>query len=101
MPSDGPDYGNYPNARSVASNHVGGLWIHHYGFLRQPDAFIEKSIIVQDAFFGNVDPRILETHAEHHDWRRRDYFGQPLLPAPRAHPAMMHEWLRARGYALA
>lgn len=100
MPSDEPFPDVEPNVRTTAREWP-ELHIHHLGFLRRPEAFVAKSRVVQTAFFGSVDARLLEVEARGEDWRERDYFdGLPLEPARRPVPEMIHPWLRERGYRI-
>lgn len=97
MTSDGPVV-HVPNIRTYAIELNPIPLIHHYGFIRKPEAFMRKSEIVQRAFFGSVDERIERNARDLGDWRKGDYFGRPLPSAPVPHPEMMHGWLRERGY---
>lgn len=98
MPSDEPNPAVHPNVRTNATEHP-DLHIHHFGFLRHPKAFLEKSRIVQQAFFGNYDYRLEEAETKGLDWRNRDYFdGLPLEPAKVPVPGFCRQWLTERGY---
>lgn len=98
MPSDEPHPAVQPNVRTAAARHA-DLWIHHLGFLRKPEAFIEKSKVVQNAFFGCVDSRLVEAEQQKRDWREGDYFdGLKLDPVTEPLPELIKPWLRARGY---
>lgn len=99
MPIDGPTEDEHPNVATHYVN-VPGLLIHHYGFLRNPDAFYRKASVVQTAFFGSLDARAEKAYAEQDnalegvDW----FDGQPLRKFQGSHPTMVHDWLRERGY---
>lgn len=98
MPSDEPHPAVHPNIRTAAARYP-GLWIHHLGFLRKPEAFIAKSKVVQNAFFGSVDSRLIDAEQQGQDWRQREYFdGLSLEPATEPLPELIKPWLRTRGY---
>lgn len=101
MPSDEPHPAVSPNVRTNSVAHP-GLVIHHYGFLRKPDAFVEKSKAVQQMFFGSVDTRLTQTAAEGKRWDERDYFdGEPLREYHAGHPDVIKPWLQERGHHVA
>lgn len=94
LPSDEPNPLVHPNLRTTAEPRT-GCEIFHYGFLRDDDAFIRKSIEVQNAFMGSCDPRVLE------HWKDKsfDFFdGLPLRDFIGTHPACAHAWLKSKGY---
>lgn len=100
LPSDEPHPVVTPNLRTTAEYH-GGMEIYHYGFLRKPQAFVRKSEVVQNAFFGSCDSRILEYKDKPMHWNSRDYFdGLPLRDFINAHPKVARKWLEDRGYKL-
>lgn len=98
MPSDEPQPLHQPNARTNAV-HRPELIIHHLGFLRKNEAFVKKTEVVQNAFFGSVDTRIAKATEGGKHWSDFDYFGEPLREAERRTPTLCHAWLAARGYA--
>ncbi len=99
MCSDEPNPRHHPNARTNAESHP-DLIIHHLGFLRKNDAFVKKTSVVQNAFFGQVDDRIAKATEGGKHWTEFDYFsGEALRPAERRTPTLCHAWLAARGYA--
>lgn len=98
MPSDEPNPAVEPNARTYAET-IPGLQIFHYGFLRNPDAFVRKSREVQNMFFGSVDSRITEMADQGKRWDDREYFDIPLQAYRGTHPLVAHKWLRDRGYS--
>jgi len=100
LPSDEPHPLHEPHLRQTAQ-FIGGLEIYHFGFLRKPEAFVKKSEVVQNAFFGSCDSRILAYKDKQTDWRTHDYFDGLALrnhigPMPR--PA--RQWLIDRGYSI-
>lgn len=96
LPSDEPNPAMRPNLRDRAQDYP-GLTIYHYGFLRDPQAFIRKSITVQRAFFGSIDSRLTSV-PEGKAWDEVDYFdGEPLRPYFGNHPAEAIQWLKDRG----
>lgn len=100
LPSDEPHPAVSPNIRDIAQE-FHGLTIYHYGFLRKPESFVRKSEVVQNAFFGSVDPRLKQTQAEKKRWDQYDYFdGEPLQDFRGQHPAEIRTWLIDRGYQL-
>lgn len=99
MPSDEPNPAVTPNARTRAVD-TPGLRIFHYGFLRNPDAFVRKSREVQNMFFGSVDSRITEMADQGKRWDEREYFDLPLQNYNGEHPPVAHKWLKDRGYSL-
>lgn len=101
MCSDEPNPRVEPNIRTNARKQD-TLRIFHYGFIRDPKAFVKKSVQVQTAFFGSVDSRITEMDAKGRDWREREYFdGEPLREFTGRHPEVARQWLRDRGYDVA
>jgi glycosyltransferase involved in cell wall biosynthesis len=100
MCSDEPFPAVNPNIRTDAEPFP-TLRIFHYGFIRDPKAFVRKSVAVQNMFFGSCDSRITEMDAQGKDWRDRDYFeGLKLREYNDYHPEVAHQWLLARGYSL-
>jgi glycosyl transferase family 2 len=100
LPSDEPHPLVTPNIRT-GSEHFQGLEIFHYGFLRKSEAFVKKSKVVQEAFFGSVDTRIAEAHGKHEKWSDHDFFdGEPLRDFIGEHPPIVRQWLVDRGYSL-
>lgn len=100
LPSDEPVPAASPNIRE-GSHAYPNLHIYHYGFLRKKDAFILKSEVVQNCFFGSVDSRLLDAKEKGVPWDSRDYFdGEELELFVGSHPREAHAWLKERGYAL-
>lgn len=98
LPSDEPNPLFRPNLRDKAEEGI-DLHIYHYGFLRKHDAFLRKSEVVQNAFFGSVDPRISRAQTETGRWDGIDYFeGEPLEPFLGRHPPEAIGWLTERGH---
>lgn len=100
LPSDEPNAAVSPNIREKAKRYR-ELRIFHYGFIRNPEAFVKKSIGVQNMFFGSVDSRITEQAAKGLKWNDRNYFDNlPLRPYAGPHPEVAHAWLKERGHEL-
>lgn len=98
MPSDEPLPAQEENVRKYADADE-RLLIFHYGFIRNPSAFVKKSVAVQNMFFGSVDQRIVEMAAQGRPWNERDYFdGLPLRSWSGRHPDVALSWLRKNGY---
>lgn len=98
MPSDEPYPAEVPNIRTDAE-YFPALEIFHYGFIRDPQAFLRKSKAVQTMFMGSCDQRILNMEASGQVWTARDYFdGQPLMEFTGSHPPVAIPWLLAHGY---
>jgi len=97
-PSDEPIPAEFPNLRSEAEFYP-ELEIFHYGFIRDPDAFLRKSKAVQTMFMGSCDQRLLNIEASGQSWTMGEYFdGKPLLTFDGEHPKVAHAWLKARGH---
>lgn len=99
LPSDEPEPAVKPNIRTLAEYYP-NLFIYHYGFLRDSQAFIKKSEVVQNAFFGSCDQRLLDAKGRSERWYDvRDYFdGLELRDWFGTHPSLAHQWLAERGY---
>jgi glycosyltransferase involved in cell wall biosynthesis len=98
VPSDEPNVRVNPNLRTDAEHHE-GLTIFHCGFLRDPKKFLAKSEAVQEMFFGQCDPRLMEFKQSGGDWRERDYFdGAALERFDGRWPVVARDWLEQRGY---
>ncbi len=108
LPSDGP----HPRgSEAVQAAQESNVVIHHYGFLRKKEAFFDKAKALQDYFFGSYDPRlvdverllILDGESTKKNWMQEvkgiDWIDQ-LVPYTGHHPAIAHQWLRERGYAI-
>ena len=72
--------------------------IFHYGFLRKPGPFVEKSKPMHIAYTGGYNPALDEiSETSTVGWEkccRRD----ECIPFTGAHPEIAHGWLRERGY---
>jgi hypothetical protein len=98
LPSDEPNPAVHPNIRDTAEVYS-GLHIYHYGMIRRPEAFVLKSTVVQNCFFGSVDPRIATAQSTYSKWNDYDFFdGQPLRDFPGKHPVVARPWLLERGF---
>lgn len=73
--------------------------LHHYGFLRRPEAFFKKERFLQTAFTGGFDPK-LEALSKKPDvkWMEEHPEYYPLQDFTGTHPTIAHRWLRNRGY---
>lgn len=98
LPSDYPDPNSAPTEAAARDS---GVQIMHYGFLRKRDAYFKKARVVHKIWAGSYDPRL--ERAEQHEgnwmdapglseWRHR------LDTFTGTHPAVIHGWLRERGY---
>lgn len=97
--SDEPSPAVTPNIRTNARYHP-DLRIFHYGFVRDPSAFLRKSKDVQKMFTGSCDARILGMEATGRIWNERDYFdGAQLESYLGPHPEAAHGWLREKGFS--
>lgn len=100
LPSDEPNPAVHPNIRDLAEVYS-GLHIYHYGMIRRPEAFVAKSKVVQNCFFGSVDQRIQAAQAKYPKWHDHDFFdGEPLRDFVGRHPEVAKAWLLERGYRI-
>jgi len=100
LPSDEPTPARHPNIRDYAEA-FSGLHIYHYGMIRDPQAFVRKSKVVQNCFFGSVDQRIETAQKENAKWHDADFFdGLPLRDFVGKHPNIVRKWLLERGHSL-
>lgn len=98
LPSDEPTPAQRPSIRDNAELRS-GFHIYHYGMIRNPEAFVRKSKVVQNCFFGSVDPRIAVAQETHPKWHDFDFFnGDPLRDFSGNHPDIAVKWLLNRGY---
>jgi hypothetical protein len=98
LPSDEPNPKRRPHLRERAQDYP-QLNIYHYGFLRDPKAFLRKAQVVQEAFFGSTDERLTSVK-DSEIWYDKDFFdGLPLRDFIGNHPPEILPWLR-RFYTL-
>lgn len=98
--SDEPRPEGEPPMRALAIHHM-TLRIFHLGFLRRPQAFLEKSKVMQAALHSTYDPRLVEAERTGRNWVELAPFDKPLLDYQnRDWPEYVRTWLIARGYAL-
>ena len=103
LPSDEPLPAERRNIREVAEEYP-NLYIYHYGMIREPGKFLDKSDVVQNGFFGSVDQRLVKARAWAKEtgkpWHQYcDFFeGAPLRDFTGKHPRVIHQWLRERGH---
>lgn len=74
--------------------------IHHYGFLRKPEAFFAKEKFLQTAFTGGYDKQFDALEAKR-DWMNKlqaSWKTRPLEKYNGSHPKVIHRWLYDRGY---
>lgn len=98
LPSDGPDP---RGAEWVGMGVQTSLPIFHYGYLRRPTAFFEKSRDLQKFFFNSYDPRLVEAEKEGREWMAKIQnveWRDNLIPYDGPHPAIIQPWLKERGY---
>lgn len=100
MPSDEPHPEGAPEIVAKSFFHQ-DLRIFHLGFLRHPAAFYRKSRVVQGAFFGAYDERLVEAEEKSlPQWESRSDFINDLIPYAGTHPHGVKEWLNNRGHAI-
>jgi hypothetical protein len=78
---------------SIAS----AIRLFHYGFIRDPQAFVAKSIPTQTGYFGSYDPVLDRMKTEGRE-ALRDFQGMKLVDYNGPHPAVAHAWLRKNGF---
>lgn len=110
LPSDEPHPEGEPEIIQRAGwppNADGSLVIYHYGFLRREQALIDKCRVVNGAFFGTMDERLIKAEAAGTPWVNEIEFSEEhngervirhLRPFTGMHPELAHEWLKERGY---
>lgn len=101
MPSDEPHPEGEPEIRKRAGWPPDGgrsRRIFHYGFLRREEAMIEKVRVVNGAFFGTMDDRLVKAEADGTPWVDSIDIGAPLQEFYEPHPEIAHAWLHERGY---
>lgn len=101
LPSDEPNPARHTNIRDVAQEYP-NMHIYHYGAVRDPKKFLDKSVAVQNMFFGSVDQRLLDARGSDTPWYlQRDYFdGEPLREFSGNHPKVIWQWLKDRGHKI-
>ncbi len=93
MPAD------HPHAKSVATEAVGvttDIEVYHYNWMRKESAYLEKEKNLQRLWSGVSDPRL--EGVELSDWKRLDFFSDPLISFTKPHPRVMWDWLKERGH---
>lgn len=101
MPSDEPHPEGLPEIQRRAGwppNAHPEFRIFHYGFLRKEQALIDKVRVVNGAFFGTMDERLLKAERDGTPWIDEYSFDLPLINYYQEHPEVAHAWLRERGY---
>lgn len=101
MPSDEPHPEGLPEIQRRAGwppNAQPAMRIFHYGFIRKEQALIDKVRVVNGAFFGTMDDRLLKAEAAGTPWINEYTFPSPLINYYEEHPEITHAWLRERGY---
>jgi len=101
MPSDG----QHPLGHDCLSMAVkSDIKIHHYGFLRRPSAYFEKSKRLHGYFFGSYDDRLTKAEADTvhgGNWMdeiKNVEWTNQLIQYDGPHPVLAHRWLNERGY---
>jgi len=78
--------------------------IHHFGFLRRPAAYFEKSKLLHGYFFGSYDKRLMDAEsdtAQGGNWMEaiRDVeWTDRLIPYSGPWPVVAHQWLHQHGF---
>lgn len=101
LPSDEPHPEGLPEIQRRAGwppNAATDWRVFHYGFLRKQQALIEKVRVVNGAFFGTMDDRLLKAERDGTPWLNEYGFSAPLINYYQEHPEIAHDWLRERGY---
>lgn len=97
MPADDLYPGCEPEIKCLAVKDA-SLRIHHYGFLRGNQQFIEKSCFLQPVLLGTFDPRIEAAGELGKSWVDACPPHFKLLEYHGHHPDIIVPWLRARGH---
>lgn len=100
LPSDAP----HPKAEAavaMARHPDETIFIFHYGFLREREAFFTKAAACRYYFFGNdaEDPRITEVRGKPGNWMEQINgveWSRDLVPYKGGHPPQMIPWLSKR-----
>lgn len=101
LPSDEPHPEGEPTLRVKAGWPPDGdrsRRIFHYGFLRKEQAMIEKVRVVNGAFFGTMDERLIKAEQQGTPWVNEIDMGGPLQTFFEPHPEIAVPWLEERGY---
>jgi len=101
MHSDEPCPEGEPEIRRLAVNDDGDrLKIYHLGFLRDKQAFLRKSRIVQGMIHNTFDPRLRESERTGREWYKLSPFpeNRPLLGVAYDWPDYVNEWIKERGW---
>lgn len=101
MPSDEPHPEGEPAIRSLAGwppNADRSRRIFHYGFLRKQQAMIDKCRVVNGAFFGTMDDRLIEAEKDGKPWIDKIEMAAPLQNFYEDHPKLAQRWLNERGF---
>lgn len=99
MPSDNAEAhpGGEPELRKRAAYHP-KLLIWHMGFLRKPEAFFEKSKVMQRAMMDAYDPKLAEAERTGQPWYNLSNADLALETYNGTHPEIVRPWLLERGY---
>lgn len=101
MPSDEPHLEGEPAIRLRAGwppNADRSQRIFHYGFLRKQQAMIDKCRVVNGAFFGTMDDRLVAAEKDGKPWVDKIEMAAPLQDFYEPHPDLACDWLWERGY---
>jgi hypothetical protein len=76
--------------------------VYHYSFLRRREAFFRCARVKQHIWTGSFDPRLEAAEKSDIDnWMTNSVVAEwinDLVEFKGTHPAVVHEWLRQRGY---
>lgn len=75
--------------------------VMHYGFVRNPDKFFEKERLLQGYYFNTYDSRLEAAQKAGGNWMTHEGvtgWENSLDNFTGSHPAVIHEWLKERGY---
>lgn len=98
LASDGYDQ---RGERAAALGTATKIEIGHYGFIRKPEQFFKKERLLQGMYFDSYDPRLEKAETFQGNWMAMEGvtgWEDKLDPFTGTHPAIIHEWLRERGY---
>lgn len=105
MVSDGPENPEVPIR--TQGRREDSLVIWHLGFLRRPQAFFDKSKVMQWHLHNCYDPRLRRAEEENRDWVKDCPFVDagsgkeiPLRTHGKLLPESIKPWLRERGHQL-
>lgn len=98
LPSDGE---HVLGQDAIAMAQESDMEIMHYGFLRNREAYFEKSKKLHGYFFDTYDDRLVEAEKKEGNWMAQIEnvpWTSQLQGFPGSHPALAVPWLKARNY---